>query len=160
MFWFFKKSLIRTLDMVLPSHQGLIQLQCMLTPKVILVIRVVIRRRDLYVLTATCLGTLWTSATNSIGIHLDTSTKASPMSMLIRFHIHKAMLLRLLQMHLFSLLFPNAPLSSSAFNNPTVQVSPLGTMSVAEVESSSPKSSTNFGGILCNHQIKYYFLLH
>jgi len=42
------------------------------------------------------LGTLWTSATNSMGTHLDTSTKASPMSMLIRFHIHKAMLLRLL----------------------------------------------------------------
>ena len=48
----------------------------------------------------------------------------------------------------------------SAFNNPTFRVPPLGTMSVAEVESSSPKSSTNFGGIFCNHQIKYYFILH
>ena len=34
----------------------------------------------MYVLTATCLGTLWRSATNAMGIHLDTSTKASPMS--------------------------------------------------------------------------------
>ena len=105
MLWFSKKSLIKALDMVLPSHQNLIQWQCMSIPKVILVIKVEIRRRGLCALIVTCLDTLWTSATSSMAIHQVTSTKASQIPMLIRFHIHKVMLLRFLQMHLLSVLF-------------------------------------------------------
>ena len=105
MLWFSKKNLTKALVMVPPSHLSLIQWQCMPIPEGIQEIEVVLRRRGLCALIVTCLDTLWTSVTSFTIIHQGTSTKASLIPMLIKFHILKVKLLRFLLIHLLSVLF-------------------------------------------------------
>ena len=105
MLWFSKKNLTKALVMVPPSHLSLIQWQCMPIPEGIQEIEVVLRRRGLCALIVTCLDTLWTSITSFTVIHQGTSTKASLVPMLTKFHILKVKLLRFLLIHLLSVLF-------------------------------------------------------
>ena len=105
MLWFFKRNLTKALDMVLPSHLKLIQWQCTPTLEGIMEVKVALRRRGLCAAIATCLDTLWTSVTSCMDIHQITSTKASHIPMLIKFHILKAKLLKFLPMHLLNVLF-------------------------------------------------------
>ena len=91
--------------MALLSHLGLIQWQCIPIPGDIQVIKVVLRRKDLFAPIVTCLDTLWTSVTSSTGIHQVTSTKGSLIPMLTKFHILKVKLLRFLLIHLLNVLF-------------------------------------------------------